>query len=465
MSDAPHDEPIPAALSARSSDELPVIKPGHTYASVTDKISTIVLTRQTSRGWLLGFALSFALMTAFLYATGYLFAKGIGIWGTTIPVGWAFPIINFVWWIGIGHAGTLISAVLLLLHQDWRTSINRFAEAMTLFAVSCAGLFPLLHLGRPWVFHWILPYPNTMDLWPNFRSPLVWDVFAVLTYFTVSILFWYAGLIPDLATLRDRARSRIGRIAYGMMAMGWRGSAAHWHRYQVAYVLLAGIATPLVVSVHSIVGMDFAAGIVPGWHTTIFPPYFVAGAIFSGFAMVMTLAIPLRAAYGLQDFVTIRHLDNMAKVMLATGSVLAYGYLSELFFSYYSGNPYERYVSINRALGPYGWTYWALIACNIVTPQLFWFGPMRRNVPVLFVVSLIINVGMWLERFVIIVISLHRDYLPSAWHIYHPTFWDFTHLLGSIGLFFTLLYLFIRLLPMISIFELRELVHETAEES
>ena len=452
-----------AALSPRSG-EAPILEPGHTYASVTDQISAIVLTRRTPPGWFVGFGIAFCLMMAFLYATAYLFAKGVGIWGTTIPIGWAFPIVNFVWWVGIAHAGTLISAILLLLRQDWRTSINRFAEAMTLFAVACAGLFPLLHLGRPWVFHWLMPYPNTMDLWPQFRSPLVWDVFAVLTYFTVSLLFWYTGLIPDMATLRDRAPGRFAQIVYGMLAMGWRGSAAHWHRYETAYLLMAGLATPLVVSVHSIVGMDFAAAIVPGWHTTIFPPYFVAGAIFSGFAMVVTLAIPLRAVYRLQDFVTMRHLDNMAKIMLATGSILAYGYLAEVFFSYYSGNPYERYVTINRAFGPYAWSYWALIACNILTPQLLWFRSVRRNVAVLFVISLVINVGMWLERFVIVVISLHRDYLPSAWRMYYPTKWDFIHFVGSLGLFFVLLFLFIRLLPMISIFELRELVHETEEK-
>jgi molybdopterin-containing oxidoreductase family membrane subunit len=462
---SPHDEPAPHANASGGPGETPVLGPGHTYASVTDQISAIVLTRKTSRGWFLGFAVAFTLMMAFLYATGYLFAKGIGIWGTTIPVGWAFPIVNFVWWIGIGHAGTLISAVLLLLHQSWRTSINRFAEAMTLFAVSCAGLFPLLHLGRPWVFYWLIPYPNTMDLWPNFRSPLVWDVFAVATYFTVSILFWYAGLVPDLATLRDRSHNRLAQIAYGMLALGWRGSAAHWHRYEIAYLLLAGLATPLVVSVHSIVGMDFATSIVPGWHTTFSPPYFVAGAIFSGFAMVMTLMIPLRAVYGLQDFVTHRHLENMAKVILATGSMMAYGYAAEVFFAYYSGNEYERFVTINRALGPYGWSYWALIACNIVTPQFLWSSRVRRSVPLLFVISLIVNVGMWLERFVIVVISLHRDYLPSSWRTYYPTVWDFTHLVGSIGLFFTLLFLFIRVLPMISIFELRALVHETGEEA
>jgi len=465
VTEAAHNQPVSAESGTLRPAEPPIIQPGHTYASVTDQISAIVLSQKTPRGWIVGFAVSFSLLMAFLYATGYLFAKGVGIWGTTIPVGWAFPIVNFVWWIGIGHAGTLISAVLLLLHQEWRTSINRFAEAMTLFAVSCAGLFPLLHLGRPWVFHWLLPYPNTMDLWPNFRSPLVWDVFAVLTYFTVSILFWYAGLIPDMATLRDRAKGRLARIVYGMMSLGWRGSAAHWNRYEMAYLLLGGLATPLVVSVHSIVGMDFASAIVPGWHTTFSPPFFVAGAIFSGFAMVMTLMIPLRWAYRLQDFVTMRHLENMAKVILATGSMMAYGYVMEVFFAYYSGNKYERYMTINRALGPYAWSYWALLACNIVAPQLLWFQSLRRSVPVLFAISLIVNVGMWLERFVIVIISLHRDFLPSSWRMYYPTVWDITHLVGSIGLFFTLLFLFIRLLPVISIFELRELVHKTQEEA
>ncbi|MBS0208346.1 MAG: polysulfide reductase NrfD [Planctomycetes bacterium] len=462
MSDASEPRDVPESELHVGSPL--VLEPGHTYASVTDKISSIVLNRRLPRGWLFGFSVSFILMMLLLYGTCHLFATGVGIWGTTIPIGWAFPIINFVWWVGIGHAGTLISAVLLLLHQDWRTSINRFAEAMTLFAVSCAGLFPLLHLGRPWVFHWLLPYPNTMDMWPNFRSPLVWDVFAVLTYLTVSTIFWYVGLIPDLATMRDRAQHRVARIVYGMPSLGWRGSAAHWRRYQTAYLLLAGLATPLVVSVHSIVGMDFANSLVPGWHTTIFPPYFVAGAIFSGFAMVMTLAIPLRKFYGLEDFVTLKHLDNMAKVMLATGSILAYGYAAEVFFSYYSGNPYERYVTINRALGPYGWSYGLLVLCNIIVPQLFWFRPARRSVPVLFMVSIVINVGMWLERFVIVVVSLHRDYLPSAWRMYYPTAWDYAFFVGSLGLFFTLLFLFIRVLPMISIFELRELVHETEGE-
>src|SRR4051794_34390763 len=333
-------------------DPIPVIGPGHTFATVTDKISAIVLTRPTSRGWYLGFAVSFLLLMMLLYSLGYLLVRGVGIWGINVPVAWGFAIVNFVWWIGIGHAGTLISAILLLLNQKWRTSINRFAEAMTLFAVASAGMFPLLHMGRPWFFYWLMPYPNTMALWPQFRSPLVWDVFAVSTYFTVSLLFWFIGLIPDLATLRDRSPSRIGRIAYGILAMGWRGSAYHWRRYEVAYLLLAGLATPLVVSVHTVVSFDFAVAILPGWHSTIFPPYFVAGALFSGFAMVLTLAIPVRAIYGLQDFITLRHLDNMAKILLATGLLVTYGYLMEGFMAGYSGNNFEQYVTLNRLLGP-----------------------------------------------------------------------------------------------------------------
>jgi len=399
------------------------------------------------------------------YAIGYLLIRGVGVWGINIPVGWGFAIVNFVWWIGIGHAGTLISAILLLLNQKWRTSINRFAEAMTLFAVACAGLFPLLHLGRPWFFYWLFPYPSTMGVWPQFRSPLVWDVFAVSTYFTVSLLFWFVGLIPDLATLRDRAKTRASRILYGMLAMGWRGSAMHWHRYEVAYLLLAGLATPLVVSVHTVVSFDFAVGIVPGWHSTIFPPYFVAGAIYSGFAMVLTLAIPLRAAYHLEDFITMRHLENMAKVMLATGLIVAYGYIMELFMAWYSGNTYESFTAWNRIVGPYGPAYWALILCNIVAPQSLWIGRVRTNVAALFVLALVVNVGMWLERFVIVITSLHRDFLPSSWGMYSPTVWDWAVFAGTIGLFVALLYLFIRFLPMISIFEMRELVSETEERS
>jgi molybdopterin-containing oxidoreductase family membrane subunit len=440
----------------------PVIQPGYTYSSVTDKIGSIVLTQRFGIGWWAGFLFAFALVMMLMYAATYLFAKGVGIWGIDIPVGWGFAIVNFVWWIGIGHAGTLISAVLLLLNQSWRTSINRFAEAMTLFAVACAGMFPIMHLGRPWFAYWLFPYPNVMGLWPQFRSPLVWDVFAVSTYGTVSLLFWFIGLIPDLATLRDRATKRAHKIVYGILAMGWRGSAIHWYRYETAYLLLAGLATPLVVSVHSVVSFDFAVGIVPGWHSTIFPPYFVAGAIYSGFAMVLTLAIPLRAAYHLEDFITMRHLENMALVMLSTGMIVAYGYLMEFFTAWYSDSATEIFVPFNRAFGPYAHWYWALIFCNIVAPQMLWFSRFRRNVKALFVTALIVNVGMWLERFIIVVTSLHRDFLPSSWGMYSPTRWDWAIFIGTLGLFVALLFLFIRFLPMISIFEMRELVDETS---
>ncbi len=443
--------------------EQPIVEPGHTYATVTDQISAIVLTRPSPRSWFIVFSIGFALVMLLFYAIANLMLRGIGIWGVNIPVGWGFAIVNFVWWIGIGHAGTLISAILLLLHQRWRTSINRFAEAMTLFAVACAGMYPVLHLGRPWLFYWLLPYPNTMQVQPQFRSPLVWDVFAVSTYATVSLLFWFVGLIPDLATLRDRAKSRAAQIIYGMLAMGWRGSITHWHRYETAYLLLAGLATPLVVSVHTVVSFDFAISIVPGWHTTIFPPYFVAGAIYSGFAMVLTLTIPIRAIYGLEGFITQRHLNNMAMVMLSTGLIVAYGYLMETFMAWYSQNLYERFLTLNRMTGPYAPLYWLLILCNILVPQALWSRRVRANVPLLFVISLIINVGMWLERFVIVVISLHRDYLPSAWKMYYPTIWDYATFIGSIGLFLALIFLFVRFLPMISIFEMRTILPKTDE--
>ncbi|MGA7920265.1 MAG: NrfD/PsrC family molybdoenzyme membrane anchor subunit [Candidatus Acidiferrales bacterium] len=447
-----------------STSAHPIIEPGHTLGTVTDKISSIVLGRGTTKGWLFGFAISFSLLMLLNVTIGYLLIKGVGIWGINIPVAWGFAIVNFVWWIGIGHAGTLISAILLLLRQQWRTSINRFAEAMTLFAVACAGMFPLLHMGRPWLFFWLMPYPNPMWLWPQFRSPLVWDVFAVSTYATVSLLFWYVGLIPDLATLRDRSKHRPGQIIYGMLAMGWRGSAVHWSRYETASILLAGLATPLVVSVHTVVSFDFSVAQLAGWHTTIFPPYFVAGAIYSGFAMVMTLAIPIRKFYHLEDFITMRHLGNMAKVMLATGLIVAYGYMMETFMAFYSGNQFDRFAIINRMTGPYAFFYWMLIACNIAIPQCLWSRNVRNNVAILFVVSLIVNVGMWLERFVIVVISLHRDFMPSAWGMYYPTRWDWATFVGTIGLFLTLLFLFIRFLPVISIYEMRSLVEETDEE-
>jgi molybdopterin-containing oxidoreductase family membrane subunit len=447
---------------AVAEQEAPVIGPGHTYASITDKISSIVLTRKTPRAWLIGFTITFLLTMMLLYSIGNLLVRGVGLWGINVPVGWGFDIINFVWWIGIGHAGTLISAILLLLRQEWRTSINRFAEAMTLFAVANAALYPLLHMGRPWLAYWLLPYPNTMGTWPQPRSPLVWDVFAVATYATVSFLFWFVGLIPDLATLRDRAKNRFVKILYGILAMGWRGSAIHWQRYETAYLLLAGLATPLVVSVHTVVSFDFSIGIIPGWHATIFPPYFVAGAIYAGFAMVLTLTIPIRSYYGLEDFITMRHMDNMGKILLATGLIVAYGYMMETFMAWYSGSPYEQYMIANRMQGPYRTLYWALIACNVAVPQLLWSQRVRRNLLALWIISLVVGVGMWLERFVIVVVSLHRDFLPSSWGMYRPTAWDWSTFIGTIGFFLALLFLFIRFLPMISIFEMRTLVPHPA---
>jgi Ni/Fe-hydrogenase subunit HybB-like protein len=440
--------------------QAPVIEPGHTFASVTDKISAIVLTRRTPLFWFVALAVSFSLLMLFFWAITNLFFTGIGIWGVNKPVGWGFAIINFVWWIGIGHAGTLISAILLLFRQSWRNSINRFAEAMTLFAVACAGMYPVLHLGRPWLLYWLFPYPNTMQIEPNFRSPLVWDVFAVSTYATISLLFWFVGLIPDLATLRDRSENRWARATYGILAMGWRGSASHWQKYETATLLLAGLATPLVLSVHTVVSFDFAVSIIPGWHATIFPPYFVAGAIYCGFAMVVVLAIPLRALYGLEDFITLRHLDNSAKVMLATGLIVAYGYMTEAFMAWYSGNPYEQFMIWNRMNGPYRLGYWMLILCNVVIPQSLWFPKVRTNVKALFGVSMVVLTGMWLERYIIVVTSLHRDFLPSSWGMYYPTRWDWATYAGTIGLFFTLFFLFIRVLPMISISEVRTLLPE-----
>ena len=454
MADSPTDKLAEQALNR------PILAPGHDYASVTDKISSIVLTKRPPKWWILGFAGAFALVMMLLYAITYLFAVGVGIWGINVPVGWGFAIINFVWWIGIGHAGTLISAILLLLRQQWRTSINRFAEAMTLFAVSCAGIFPVIHMGRPWLAYWLFPYPDTMKMWPNFRSPLVWDAFAVSTYATVSALFWFIGLLPDLATLRDRAKNRPAKIIYGFLAMGWRGSAVHWYRHETASLLLAGLATPLVLSVHTIVSFDFAYAIVPGWHATIFPPYFVAGAIYAGFAMVLTLSIPVRKIFGLQDFITMRHLDNMGKVLLSTGLIVGYGYMMEAFTAYYSGNQYERFMILNRMGGPYATIYWCLVACNIVTPQFLWSRKVRSKVGALFAIAMVVNVGMWLERFIIVVTSLHRDFMPSSWGMYYPTRWDIMTFVGTIGLFVALLFLFIRFLPLISIFEMRALVSE-----
>jgi molybdopterin-containing oxidoreductase family membrane subunit len=439
-----------------------VIHPGHSYSSVTDKLTSLVLTKHTPLVWFGIMSVAFTLLMGLIVALSYLFMRGVGIWGNNVPVGWAFDIINFVWWIGIGHAGTLISAILLLFKQDWRTSINRFAEAMTLFAVACAAIFPLVHTGRPWLaVYWLFPYPNTMSLWPNFRSPLIWDVFAVTTYATVSALFWFVGLIPDLATFRDKAVKPGLKKLFGVLALGWRGSAVHWSRYEKAYLLLAGLSTPLVLSVHTVVSFDFAVSVLPGWHATIFPPYFVAGAIYAGFAMVLTLAIPLRSIYKLQDFITVRHLENMAKITLVTGLIVVYGYACEAFFGWYSGNEYERFMMKNRIYyGPYAWTYWLLLICNFIVPQILWSKRLRRSVAALFVVAMFINVGMWLERFVIIVTSLHRDFVPSSWDMYYPTIWDFMTLFGTIGLFTTLMFLFVRVLPLISIFEVRTLLPE-----
>ncbi|MGZ3790656.1 MAG: NrfD/PsrC family molybdoenzyme membrane anchor subunit [Bacteriovorax sp.] len=435
-------------------------KTNNSYASVADKIANIVLTEKVGRKWYLGLALSLSVFFIFIYAIAWLFFYGIGVWGNNIPVGWAFDITNFVWWIGIGHAGTFISAILLLLRQQWRTSINRFAEAMTLIAVMCAGLFPLIHLGRPWFFFWLLPYPNNQGLWPQFLSPLMWDVFAVSTYALVSFIFWFIGLIPDLAVLRDKATSKNKQIIYGILAMGWRGSARHWQRYERSYFLLAALAAPLVVSVHTVVSLDFAASIVPGWHSTIFPPYFVAGAIYSGFAMVLNLGIPLRHFYKLEEFITIRHLENSAKILLAMGMFVAYGYLMEAFMAWWSGDIFERYVAINRMTGPYALVYWSLIVCNVLIPQMLWLKRTRTSPKLLFILAAIINVGMWLERFMIIVTSLHRDFLQSSWGMFYPTRWDLMTLFGSIGLFFLLFLIFIRFLPMISISEMQKLVDE-----
>ena len=440
-----------------------LVATGETCASVTDQIGSVVLEQKHPRGWWFGFAAAFGLLMVLLMSIGWLLYRGVGIWGINVPVAWGFAIVNFVWWIGIGHAGTFISAILLLLHQKWRTSINRFTEAMTLFAVACAGLFPLLHLGRPWVFYWILPYPDTMGLWPQFRSPLVWDVFAVGTYFLVSLMFWFSGLLPDLASLRDRATTRLGQVVYGVLSMGWRNSARHWQRHQAAYLLLAGLATPLVLSVHSVVSLDFSVTILPGWHSTLFPPYFVAGAIYSGFAMVLNIIIPVRRLYHLENMITARHLNNAANVMLATGLMVVYGYLMEAYMAWYSGESFERYMMINRALGPYGWIFWCLILCNVLVPQFLWSRRIRGNLVALFFVALSVNIGMWLERFVIVITSLHRDFVPSSWGMFTPTFWDWATLLGSIGLFLTLLFLFIRFLPMISLAEMRELVSTSKE--
>jgi Ni/Fe-hydrogenase subunit HybB-like protein len=439
--------------------------PGETYTSISHTIGDVPLIAplKTPKGWLVGFTVAFILLMVFLVSVTWLFIKGVGIWGINIPVGWGMDIINFVWWIGIGHAGTLISAILLLLNQGWRNSINRFAEAMTLFAVACAGQYPILHLGRPWLFYWLFPYPNTLGMWPNFRSPLDWDVFAISTYASVSLVFWLVGLIPDFATLRDRSEHLLVKRIYGFAALGWRGSARHWHRYEMASLLLAGLSTPLVVSVHSIISLDFAVSQVPGWQVTVFPPYFVAGAVFAGFAMVLLLMIPVRQFYGFQSYITIRHLDVMAKVMLATGMIVVYGYFMEVWASLYSGNTYEEYLLYNRLNGPSSLAYYGLLFCNAIAIQPLWFKRVRQSVPALLIISIFISIGMWLERYVIIVISLEREFLPSSWAKYTPTVWDWSLYLGTIGLFFTLIFIFIRVLPMINIFEMRLFQYQESE--
>jgi molybdopterin-containing oxidoreductase family membrane subunit len=434
-----------------------------TYDSLDKTIGSLVLDQKRhQKPWLILFGIGFMVANLLVISVGWLLYQGVGIWGNNNPVMWAFDIINFVWWIGIGHAGTLISAILLLVRQQWRNSINRFAEAMTIFAVLCASLYPLLHTGRPWVAYWLFPYPNILAVWPQFRSPLIWDVFAVNTYLTISALFWFIGLLPDFATLRDRSTNKIGRLIFGILAMGWRGSNRHWHRYEQAYLLLAGLSTPLVLSVHSIVSYDFASSIVPGWNVTIFPPYFVAGAVFAGFAMVLTFALPIRSWYGLKEYITMRHLDWMAKILLATGLIVFYGYLVELFFAWYGANPYEialTDVRVNVLNSPYAWSYWALILCNGLIPQLFWSPKMRQNIVVLFVVSQFVSIGMWLERFVIIPVSLYNTHLPSAQKVYTPTVWDFAMFFGTIGFFLMMMMLFVRGLPFINMFEMKDLLH------
>jgi Ni/Fe-hydrogenase subunit HybB-like protein len=451
--------PATSALELVEPHPVMVGRPGD--AALTDRL--LAPLGRAPRGWWVLFALAALGTLVFAGAIGYTVARGIGVWGNNIPVAWAFAIINFVWWIGIGHAGTFISAFLLLFQQRWRSSVNRMAEAMTLFALVNAALFPILHLGRPWFFYWLLPYPTRFGVWPQYRSALPWDVAAIATYFIVSLLFWYLGLVPDLATARDRTVGRLRRRIYGLFALGWRGSGGQWREYRTAYLLLAGLATPLVVSVHSIVSLDFATSQLPGWHSTIFPPYFVTGAIYSGFAMVLVLVIPVRRIFGLEDVITTRHLDNMAKLLLAMGWLLLYAYIVEDFIGWYSGDPYQRYTYlVERPLGPYAWLFWVMLALNLLTPQLFWSARLRTSPPVLFIGALAILAGMWLERFILIVTSLNRDFLPSSWHLYRPTWVDWSILGGSIAFFSLLFLLFLRFVPFVPISELKRLRHELA---
>jgi Ni/Fe-hydrogenase subunit HybB-like protein len=442
-------------LSTASIDytkELTLVE-GKPKAAEIDAIVAAPLDEFPKRAWWIAFGVTGTMLAIGAYCATMTVWQGLGLWGINIPVAWGFDITNFVFWIGIGHAGTLISAILFLLRQQWRTGIARFAEAMTIFAVMCAGLFPILHLGRPWLPLYLAPYPNQNGLWVNFMSPLVWDVFAVSTYFTVSLIFWYIGLIPDLATLRDRTTNKIKKLAYSVFSLGWRHSNRHWQHYERAYLILAGFATPLVLSVHTIVSFDFAVSVLPGWHSTIFPPYFVAGAVFSGFAMVQNVLIVVRKSFNLKHIITLNHLEKMNQIMIVTGSMVGYAYLMEFFIAWYSGNQFERFVFINRALGPYAWAYWTMVSCNVIFPQLFWIKKIRRSVPLMFAIGIFVNIGMWFERFVIIVTSLHRDFLPSSWGMFIPTVYDFGILLGSFGLFFTLILIFVRVLPVVSMAE------------
>ncbi|MGE0480176.1 MAG: NrfD/PsrC family molybdoenzyme membrane anchor subunit [Phycisphaerae bacterium] len=436
----------------------PLVIGEQNLSTITQTVCGVAESSRPPTAWYVGMAISMLLLAGLGAMIAYLIFTGVGVWGLNNPVGWGFDITNFVFWVGIGHAGTLISAILFLFRQKWRTGINRFAEAMTIFAVMCAGLFPGIHIGRVWLAYYLFPLPNQMSMWPNFRSPLLWDVFAVGTYFTVSLMFWYVGMVPDLATLRDRAKNRIAQIAYGIFALGWNGSARHWHRYERAYLILAALSTPLVLSVHSVVSFDFAVSLVPGWHTTIFPPYFVAGAIFSGFAMVVMLAVPARQLFGLKEIITLRHLDNMNKIILATGSMVGYAYITEFFIAWYSGSNYERFAFINRATGAWWWAYWIMFSCNVFVPQIFWFKKARTSLTIMFIASILVNVGMWFERFVIIVSSLSNDYLPSAWDTYWPTWVEIVTMLGSFGLFFFFFLLFCRFLPMVAMAEVKAIL-------
>jgi Ni/Fe-hydrogenase subunit HybB-like protein len=438
----------------------PLVLGNKTLKDVTDDICRLVETMPGAR-YFAALLSAKALFIVYIIAQAMTVIYGMGMMGISHPVGWGTDIITFVFWIGIGHAGTLISAILFLFRQKWRTAIARSAEAMTVFAVMVAGTFPILHTGRPWLAYWLLPYPNQRGpLWVNFRSPLVWDVFAVSTYATVSLVFWYIGMVPDLATIRDRAKNVWRKRIYGALSLGWRGTARNWNHYEMVYMLLAGLSTPLVLSVHSIVSFDFAVGVIPGWHTTIFPPYFVAGAIFSGFGMVVTLMCILRALIpNFSDYVTIHHMENMNKIIMATGLMVGYAYASEFFIAWYGGNPYEQYVFVNRAFGPYGWSYWIMVTCNVIIPQLFWFKYFRTKIIPMFIISIFVNIGMWYERFVIVITSLHRDFLPSNWGMWHPTWVDYGALVGSFGMFFFIFLIYIRTLPAISIAEVKPVMN------